>query len=387
MRKDIMVLNPRWPAAASVLLCAATAWAQGPAASKVAADKAGADQLNSFAAIQAHFNQLQEESQKAIEKQRLAALEAFLPKAPEDDREAVLGTMVGLALALEAYDQAIVFSDKFLKDFPKSDGLSSVYKLRISALAQADRLAEARKDWETLLKKGETDQVNDVVEAGMELAEAFTDSGNVKAARQVYETLRNRLPDAIPENQRPMIVQQLEQLLSPRLASLELIGQTPAALEGKTLAGETVDLAKYKGKVVLLDFWATWCNPCVAALPSVKAAYDKYHARGFEVIGISLDVNAEPLKEFVKQRGLAWPQLWDNQRQPGTPNPFGGPNSRRYNLTAIPATFLLDRDGRILRVNVPARGLDDAVSRALAKPATRPAGVSAPTDTEPGNQP
>jgi len=262
-----------------------------------------------------------------------------------------------------------------------------VRKLRVVALAQGNRLADAHKEWDDFLKQADEKHAEDVYQSGMRVAEACVDSGDVKAARQVYEAMRDRLPEVVAANQKPMVAQKLEREISPRLAALELIGQSPAALEGKTLAGEPLDLAKYQGKVVLLDFWATWCGPCMAALPSVKEAYQTYHVRGFVVVGISLDVQKEPLEEFIKQQRIAWPQLWDNQGQAGTTNPFGGPNSRRYNLTAIPATFLLDRDGRIARVNLPARGLEDAISRVLAKPATQPAAASAPAATEPGNKP
>jgi thiol-disulfide isomerase/thioredoxin len=79
----------------------------------------------------------------------------------------------------------------------------------------------------------------------------------------------------------------------------------------KDLAGEPLSIAKFKGKVVLVDFWATWCGPCRGELPNVLAAYKKYHDKGFEIIGISLDRDENALKSFIKENGMVWPQYFD----------------------------------------------------------------------------
>ncbi len=74
-----------------------------------------------------------------------------------------------------------------------------------------------------------------------------------------------------------------------------------------------LSLAGYKGKVVLVDFWATWCGPCVDELPNVIAAYKKYHDKGFEIVGISLDQDKAKLEEFLKEKGMTWPQFLDGK--------------------------------------------------------------------------
>jgi|GEM_PF-752315 len=376
----------RWLAAWALLLCGAVVEAQNAGSP---GEKPPAEGFKSFAAIQRHFDQRLEKAQQAVQKERLAALEKFLPQAPEAEREIVLATMVELAASLDLYDQVIALSERFVKTHPKSSEAGTVRKLRLTALGRKDRLPEAFKEWQAFLDEGSIERLGEVLESGILLAEAYLNAGDVKAARSVYEAIRDKLPQAIPDEQRQIFSQQLMQnVLASRMESLEWIGRTPLPIEGKDLAGKPVDLAQYRGKVLLLDFWATWCGPCVSSLPHLKQVYEKYHDRGFDILAISLDMDAQQLKQFIEQERLPWRQVWDNQGLPNAQNPFGGPNTRRYNLTGIPATFLIDRDGKIVRTTLTASSLEEAVVRALARPASRPeSGPGGHEQTRPVTQP
>src|ERR1039457_6150567 len=152
--------------------------------------------------------------------------------------------------------------------------------------------------------------------------------------------------------------------------SIYAAGQKAPAFQAKTVEGKPVNFPDdYKGKVVLLDFWATWCGPCRAELPKVVSAYDQYHSKGFEVLGISLDQPRQgpSLIKFTKDNNMPWPQVYDGRY-------WKAAIAVQYGVHSIPCPILVDGDtGMILADGTNALGhkLTRALDKALATKARK----------------
>jgi thiol-disulfide isomerase/thioredoxin len=128
----------------------------------------------------------------------------------------------------------------------------------------------------------------------------------------------------------------------------------------KDLAGQPLSVSGLKGKVVLIDFWATWCPPCRAELPNLIKVYEAQRTNGFEIIGISLDSKRERLEDFLRAQKMTWPQYFEGQ---GWDNKL----AKQYGVNSIPATYLLDREGKIIGKGLRGEALEAAVAKALAQ--------------------
>jgi thiol-disulfide isomerase/thioredoxin len=129
----------------------------------------------------------------------------------------------------------------------------------------------------------------------------------------------------------------------------------------KDIAGKELALSQYKGKVVLVDFWATWCGPCMEEMPNVIAAYEKYHSKGFEIIGVSLDQPSgqATLAAFLAAHKMPWRQFCDGKY-------WQNELAVKYGIEAIPASYLLDGNGKIIALSPSGSALAPAIEDALA---------------------
>lgn len=131
----------------------------------------------------------------------------------------------------------------------------------------------------------------------------------------------------------------------------------PIELAGTTTDGTAFSTKEWKGKVILVDFWATWCPPCVAELPHIKKAYLNHHAKGLEVLGVSCDRSLEDLKEFAERnKDAPWPQLFDAKENPKME---WNPVAREWGVNVLPTMFLIDRKGVLRSIDARENYADE----------------------------
>jgi len=142
------------------------------------------------------------------------------------------------------------------------------------------------------------------------------------------------------------------------------MGDAAPDFTGTTLDGKSLKLSELKGKVVLLDFWATWCSPCLAEVPNIKKAVDRFGKDGrFVVVGISLDTSEPVAKAMVERFGMNWPHL---MLGPAEENPV----AKLYGVSGIPAMFLIDAEGKVVARDLRGETLQTELAKRLEPAAT-----------------
>lgn len=126
----------------------------------------------------------------------------------------------------------------------------------------------------------------------------------------------------------------------------------------KTTDDKDLSLERFKGKVLLVDFWATWCPPCRAEVPNLVKAYKEFSPKGFEIIGISFDESREKFDEYVKENSMPWPQYFDGK---GWQNEVGP----TYGIQSIPTMYLLDQAGKVVTNDVRGEKLEEELKKLL----------------------
>ena len=263
---------------------------------------------------------------------------------------------------LTTYEVLIEKSAVFINAYPKSKRVDEVYYLLATSLIHLNRVDEGIMVFEELIKHYPA--ANYVERSLLALGLAYDKAGKHYKGDRIYEKLVNntKYRGGWAANTAGLLLGQDWDARTGELADdpgppayptlNQFINQPAFDFQVTGLKGEPISLLQYRGQVVLLDFWATWCPPCIAEMPNVKNTYAKYKNQKFEIIGISLDQSMEPLETYVASEGLAWRQYWDN----------GGRIASMYNVRAIPSTFLIDGAGVIRQVNLRGSALETAVA-------------------------
>jgi thiol-disulfide isomerase/thioredoxin len=189
-------------------------------------------------------------------------------------------------------------------------------------------------------------------------ATQFEYMGNTELAKNLYQIAAEQ----IEGTKSPELKQELQASVDGFKVKSESIGK-PLALDSLVdTDGKPLDPARYAGKVVLVDFWATWCGPCIAEIPNIEKVYEKSHEAGFEVIAINLDDQRSDLDAFLAQKKTPW-----NVYVSGVPGKTGmeTPLARSLIISAIPFTMLIGRDGNVAAIHVRGTALEPKVEELL----------------------
>ena len=201
---------------------------------------------------------------------------------------------------------------------------------------------------------------DDVQSAGlaMQLAGAFEHMpGGEAVAAAAYRSFGPAMAKSSNEQ-----IQKMGEGFAGTLRRLSLPGH-PMEINGTLLNGKPFDQKTLAGKVVLVDFWATWCGPCVAEIPNVLEQYEKYHKDGFEVVGISLDQEREALEKFVTEQKLPWPILFEEPKGDGWQHPL----ATFYGISGIPTVVLIGRDGNVITLDARGEKLGERLDAIFKK--------------------
>ena len=169
----------------------------------------------------------------------------------------------------------------------------------------------------------------------------------------LYKSLDAGLSKKFPKDKNVIMFHEVvERMLSTN------VGQFAPEISLPSPDGKEIALSSLKGKLVLIDFWASWCGPCRKEMPNVVKIYSKFKNKGFEIYGVSLDQDKEKWMEAITKDGINWPQVsdlkyWDNVA------------ARIYNVQGIPYTVLIDKDGKIIAKNLRGQELEKKIAEVL----------------------
>ena len=221
------------------------------------------------------------------------------------------------------------------------------------------------EDVDNLINRFKSNLKSDDLQAHFILSAMLEIANQGEEALSLFEKLEEQYPDNYYVLDRLARIH--EELGNTKLAAeyrkkaapmSELVGEVVPDFSATDLDGKPLSLERYRGKVVLLDFWAVWCGPCLGEMPNVKRVYDTYKDQGFDIIGVSLDTDEARLRNYLTENDIQWRQIFSGQK-------WESPLAQKYHIRSIPAPCLIARDGTLISSQARGMKLEQLVIEAL----------------------
>lgn len=300
---------------------------------------------------------IEEESkfEQGLARRKYESLVKILPGLSAKDREAGLWMAADLARLIGENEDSKRLARTFLEEFPSSRRADNVWLGLAKVLEEtAAPSREVVQAYQNAISRSDTAN-RSTARMVMSFGEYLSKMGELSQARKMLDRAARSLPDTASASSN-ILLSRIER----QIKNLSVTGKPPPAFSAVDLSGRPQSPSAYKGKVLLIDFWAVWCGPCVNEIPTLAAVYEKYHKKGFELLGISLDPDTAPLEEFVKTRNLSWPQILDGR------DGWESGLAALYGVKSIPANYLVNRRGEVVALNLRGPDVEPAVVAALA---------------------
>jgi thiol-disulfide isomerase/thioredoxin len=302
----------------------------------------------------------------ALERRHIADLAALAGKQTGKEADDTYFELFNLAIAHNLYRDAEPAAETAIKNDQLAPQIEVLAHF-VNIVAEADKglfdesISHLREYLEARDRAPNTEQKRIDTNTALALGEAYFQ----RLARGGRYDVARKLASLVIEHSRDDAV---KEHFKTRLSRLDLIGKPAPALSGTDVEGKTINLADFKGKVVLVNFWATWCPPCIAEMPRLNRVADRYASKGFVVLGINEDAQGEGAaakldeirsltRRCLIEHRIGWPNIVDVPGDKGI--------AAAYKVNDIPANFLVGTDGTIIGFELTGPDLDRAISQAL----------------------
>ena len=294
------------------------------------------------------FSQLLEKQMRQV----FDSASKYVEQHPDaEDVDSAYQWVFRLALDYRFEADAVQLSTQYLE---RQQPVSSVKKLAQQVLV----LGQARQ--------GKNDQAKTAFLQYLKQQPAYTAEQNIGFALQLASEAQLQQQYALAADiytstaRRFNLNPQIRDLCENNVSKLRLINETAPPIAALDVAKQRVDISSYRGKVLLIDFWATNCPPCLEELPHMKRLYHKYHSRGLEILGVSLDVHQKTVVQFQQERKIPWRLMMIDAS--------AGSLRQPYKIASIPAVYLVNRKGKIVQFDLRGQDLAKAIKQLIESP-------------------